>query len=100
MFTSYAGKLRGRDLLQARSEQLDLADANSGAEKWLDQPGALDDVQRRRLQRGAARFVMRRQPALHHARPDAMAKKLARREQSGRTAPDDQNGRTRFDLAN
>jgi hypothetical protein len=29
-----------------------------------------------------------------------MAKKLARREQSGWTASDDQNGRTRFDLAN
>src|ERR1700737_563612 len=36
---------------------------------------------------------MRREPALHDARLDAMAKKFAGREQSGRTGPHDQDGR-------
>jgi len=48
--------------------------------KWLDQAGPLDDVQRRRLQRGPARLVMRRQSALDDTRLDAMPNQLARRE--------------------
>jgi len=49
--------------------------------------------QHRRLEGGPASLVMRREPALHDARLDAMAKKFAGREQSGRTAPHDQDGR-------
>ena len=48
----------GRDFLQTRSEQLNLPDAHAHVKKWLDQPSPLDDVQRRRLQRGPARLVM------------------------------------------
>ena len=86
-------KLRGRDLPQARAEQLNLPDAHARAEERLDQAGAVDNLEHGRLQRGPARLVMRREPALDDARLDAMANKLAGREQSGRAAPHDQDSR-------
>ena len=59
----------------------------------FDQAGPLENRQHGRLERGPARFVMRRGPALDDARPDAMAQQLAGREQSGRSGADDQDGR-------
>jgi hypothetical protein len=44
-----AGETGGRDFLQARAEQLRLPDAHAGPQKRLDQAGAVDDVERRRL---------------------------------------------------
>jgi hypothetical protein len=86
-------EIRGRDLLQTRTEQLKLPDAHARVQEWLDHAGPVEDLEHRGLQGGAARFVMRREPALHDARLDAMAKKLAGREQAGRAASDDQDGR-------
>ena len=63
------------------------------AKERLDQAGPLETRQHGRLESGPASFVMRRRPALHDARPDAMAKKLAGREQSGRPGTHDQDGR-------
>ena len=80
MFASDTREFRGRDFLQTRSEQLNLPDAHARVKKWLDQASPLDDVQRRRLQRGPASLVMRRQSALDDARLDAMPNKFARRE--------------------
>ena len=74
------GKLRGRDFLQTRSEQLNLPDAYARAKERLDQASPVDDVQRRRLQRGPARLVMRRKSPLDDARLNAMSNKFARRE--------------------
>src|SRR5262249_16106309 len=82
----------GRELIQARSEQLDLPDAHAGAKKWLDQASPVDDVERRRLQCGPASLVMRRQSALDDARLDTVPREFGRREQSGRTSPHDENG--------
>jgi hypothetical protein len=39
-----------------------------------------------------ARFVVWRKPSLDDARPNAMTKQFARREQSGGTRPDNQYG--------
>jgi hypothetical protein len=64
------------------------------AKKWLDQASPLDDLQRCRLQCGPASFVMRPEPALDDARLDAMTNEFAGREQSGRTCPHDQDGRS------
>jgi hypothetical protein len=60
--------------------------------KWLDQASPVDDVQRRRLQRGPASLVMRRQSALDHARLNAMTNEFARGEQSGRTGSHNKDG--------
>jgi hypothetical protein len=87
------GEFRPRDLLQAGAEDLNLPDAHARAKKRLDQAAAVKNLQHRRLDRGPASLAMRGQPALHDARLDAMAKQLGRREQSGRTAPHDQDGR-------
>ena len=80
IFASDTCESRGRDFLQTRSEQLNLPDAHARVKKWLDQASPLNDVQRRRLQRGPARLVMRRQSALDDTRLDAMPNQFARRE--------------------
>jgi hypothetical protein len=72
---------------------LNVPDVHAHAKKRFDQAAAVENLQHRRLERGPASLAMRREPALHDARLDAMAQKLAGREQSGRTAPHDQNGR-------
>ena len=82
-----------RDLAQARTQELDAPDAHADAKERFDQAGPLELRQHGRLESGPARFVMRREPALDDARPDAMAQQLAGREQSGRPGADDQDGR-------
>jgi hypothetical protein len=48
ILTPDTSESRGRDLLQTRSEQLNLPDAHAGAKKWLDEASPLDDIQRLR----------------------------------------------------
>src|SRR5262249_56532067 len=84
---------RSPSRLQPRAEQLNVPDMHAGAQERLDQTAPVDDLEHAGLQRGPARLVMRREAALDDARLDAVAKELARREQSGRTGPDDQDGR-------
>jgi hypothetical protein len=93
-------ELGRRDFLQTRSEQLNLPDVHAGAKKRLDQAGPLDDLQRRRLYCGLASLVMRPEPTLHDARLDAMTNKFAGCEQSGWTAPHDQDGGSGCGLTN
>ena len=70
-----------------------MPDAHARAKERFDQAAAVENLQHRRLERGPASLAMRREPALDDARLDAMAKKFAGREQSGRTGPHDQDGR-------
>ena len=93
IFAPDISEFHRRDLLQARAQQLNLPDAHARAKERLDQTGPVDNLEHGRLQGGPARLVMRREPALDDARLDAMANKLAGREQSGRAAPHDQDGR-------
>jgi hypothetical protein len=68
-------------------------DTNTCAKERFDQAASFKNLQHGRLKSGPASLVMRRQPAFHNARLDAMAKKLAGCEQSGRSGPHDQDGR-------
>ena len=86
-------EVRRPDLPQTRTQDLNVPDAHARAKERFDQAAPVKNLQHRRLERGPARLAMRREPALHDARLDAMAKKFAGREQSGRTSPDDQDGR-------
>jgi hypothetical protein len=72
---------------------LNVPDAHACAKERFDQPASSKNLQYCWLERGPARLAMRCEPALHDARLDAMAQKLAGREQSGRPGPDDQDGR-------
>ena len=74
------GEFRGRDFLQTRAEHLNLPDARARAKKRLDQAAAIDDLQCRWLQCGPASLMVRREFALHDARPNAMTKKFTGRE--------------------
>ena len=88
-----AAEVRAHDLPHARPEDFCVLDVHPGADERLDQARPVDDVEHRRLERGSACLVMRRKPLLDDARLDAVANQLAGRKQSGRTAPDDQDGR-------
>ena len=79
--------------------RVECADAHARAKKRFDQAGPVNNFQRRRLESGPASLAMRRKPAFHDARLDAMAKKFAGREQSRRTGPHDQDGRRGCGLA-
>jgi hypothetical protein len=72
---------------------LNVPDAHARAKERFDQAAPVNNLQHRRLQNGPAGLSMRREPALHDARLDAMAEKFAGREQASRTASDDQDGR-------
>ena len=72
---------------------MNVPDAHASAKKWFDQPAPLKHFQHRWLEGGTASFSMRREPALHDTRPDAMPKKFAGGEQSARSGPHDQDGR-------
>jgi len=82
---------RGRDHSQIRAQELNVPDAYARVKERFDQAAPRKCLQYRRLENRPARLVMRCHPALHDARPDAMAKKFASREQAGRTASHDQN---------
>jgi hypothetical protein len=69
-----------------------LSYAHAGAKKRFDQARPVDGIERCRLQCRPARFVVWRKPSLDDARPNAMTKEFARREQSGGTRPDNQYG--------
>ena len=88
IFAAGIGEISRRDLPQAGTQELNAPDAHARAKERLDQAGPVENLQHRRLKSGPASLVMRREPALDDARPDAMAKKLAGREQSGRPGPD------------
>ena len=88
-----AGEVRTYDWAHARAKELAVLDVHAAANERLDQVGPVDDVEHRRLERGSARLVVRRKPSLNDARFDAVTHQFAGREQSGRTASDDQEGR-------
>jgi len=75
---------------------LDARDAHTRAKERFDQAAPVDNLQHRRLQSGPPGLAMRCEPALHDSRSDAVAKKFAGGEQSGWTAPHDQDGRRRY----
>jgi hypothetical protein len=73
-------------------------DVDSGAEERLDQAGSVDNVEHRRLERGPASLMMRREPLFHDARLDAVARQFAGRKESGGSASDDQDRRRARDV--
>ena len=87
-----SAEVRAHDLPHARTHEFTVLDVHAGAEERLDQPGPVDDVEHRRLERGASGLVMRRKSALDNARLDAMARQFAGGEKSGRASADYQNG--------
>ena len=86
-------KVRARDLTHARAEDLNVPDVHAGADERLNQAGPVEDVEHARLERGPARLVMRLKSLLDDAGLDAMAHQFAGREQSRRTASDNQDRR-------
>jgi hypothetical protein len=62
-----------RNFPQTWTEQLDMPDVHASLQEWLDQPGPVERLQHRRLQRRPTRLVVRRGTALDDAWPDAMA---------------------------
>ena len=88
-----SAEIRVHDRPHARAHELTVLDVHAGVEERLDQARSLDDVEHRRLERGAARLMMRREPLFDDARHDAVALELAGGKESGRSASDDQDGR-------
>ena len=87
VFAAKISEVGGHDLPQTRTQELNVPDTHARAKERLDQAAPVNNLQHRRLQSGPASLAMRREPALHDARLDAMAKKFGGREQAGRTAP-------------
>ena len=56
-----SAEVRAHDLPHARTHEFTVLDVHAGAEERLDQPGPVDDVEHRRLERGAPGLVMRRE---------------------------------------
>jgi hypothetical protein len=71
-------------------------DTYARAKERFDQAGPVNNLKHRRLESGPASLAMRCEPALHDAPLDSMTKKFGGREQSGRTAPHDRDGRCGF----
>src|SRR5262249_18474994 len=90
--TADIGEAFADDFPQTGPQELMVPDARASAQKRLDQAASLKHLQYRRLEAGAASLAMRSKPAINDARPDAMAKKFTRCEQSTRSGTDDQNG--------
>ncbi|CAH1665394.1 hypothetical protein CHELA40_12678 [Chelatococcus asaccharovorans] len=92
VFAAYACEICARQFAQARPKDLDVLDTRASLEKRVDQATAIQDFQDGGLDDRAACFMVRREPLLDDARPDAMAHELRGGEQARRTAPDNQNG--------
>jgi hypothetical protein len=71
---------------------LNVPDAHASTKERFDYTTPLKHLQNRRLESGPASLAMRRKPALHDARRDAMAKKFAGGKQPSRTRTHNEDG--------